>query len=47
MAVVVWSLISSASYGQASAVGVIMLVLMMPIVWVYWILVAGESATQG
>lgn len=36
MAVVVWSLISSASYGQASAVGVIMLLLMMPILWIYW-----------
>lgn len=37
MAVVVWSLISSASYGQASAVAVIMLLLMMPIIWVYWL----------
>jgi len=37
MAVVVWSLISSASYGQASAVAVLMLLLMVPIVSLYWI----------
>src|SRR5262249_37852823 len=37
MSVVVWSLISSASYGQASAVAVLMLILMMPILCLYWI----------
>ena len=36
LSVVVWSLISSASYGRASAVAVMMLHLMLPILAVYW-----------
>jgi len=36
LSVVVWGMISNASYGQASSVCVIMLVLMAPLVLAYW-----------
>ncbi len=37
LSVVVWSLVSTSSYGSASAVAVIMLLLMLPILLAYWL----------
>ena len=36
LSVIVWSLVLSSSFGQGSAVAVTMLVLMIPILAVYW-----------
>ncbi len=37
LSVVVWSLVSTSSYGMASTVSIVMLVLMLPILLLYWI----------
>jgi iron(III) transport system permease protein len=37
LSVVVWSLVSTSSYGMASAVSIVMLAIMIPILLLYWI----------
>jgi iron(III) transport system permease protein len=36
LSVVVWTLVSTSSYGMASAVSVVMLLVMVPILFLYW-----------
>ena len=37
LSVVVWSLVATSSYGSASAVALIMLAIMMPMLFIYWL----------
>jgi iron(III) transport system permease protein len=38
LSVVVWSLVATSSYGAASAVALLMLIIMIPLLYIYWLL---------